>query len=136
MHDAPAFPHAPNDDVVHTLPAQHPPAHDVASHTHWPFRQRCPLPQAAEPPQAHAPALHPSEVLGSQATHAAPPVPHAVADGLVQAPPAEQQPLGQELGPHVAPSFVLPSLEVPSFETPSFETPSFETPSFETPSFE
>lgn len=98
-HDEPAVPHDPKAAVVQVWPEQQPVGHDVASHTHCPPRHRCPLPHAAWPPQVQAPAVQPSATLLSQTVHAAPPVPHATAEGVVQAVP-EQHPVEHEEGSH------------------------------------
>jgi hypothetical protein len=40
-HAAPLVPHEDSDgEALHWLPAQQPPGHEVALHTHWPFTQR------------------------------------------------------------------------------------------------
>jgi hypothetical protein len=98
-HAAPPIPHAPLEGVVHVLPLQQPFGHELALHTHAPPTHRWPAAHAALDPHAHAPFLHESAVLGSQATHAAPPVPHAPLEGVVHVLPL-QQPLGHEVALH------------------------------------
>jgi hypothetical protein len=79
---------------MHALPAQQP-AHVAGSHTQVPPVQRCPGPQGPPVPQPHRPASH-TLLLGPQATHALPAVPHwvSICDDGWQNPPA-QQPEGQ-----------------------------------------
>jgi hypothetical protein len=79
----PAVPHALTVGAVHTLPAQQPLGHEVASHTHAPPTHRCPAPHGAPAPHTHAPFLHVSAFCGSHAPHAPPAPPHADADGEV-----------------------------------------------------
>src|SRR5690348_317662 len=57
----------------HALPWQQPFAHDMASHTQWPFMQRVPAKQAAPLlPQEHAPSRQVSERATLQAVQAPP----------------------------------------------------------------
>ncbi len=93
-HERPAAPH----DVAwlpdrHVVPLQQP-AHDSASQTHAPLRQRCPLPQAGPTPHAQAPVGEQRSERASQAAHATPEAPHAPVDGVRHVVP-EQQPPGQ-----------------------------------------
>lgn len=46
-HVLPSVPQVVIDDVVHTLPAQHPVGHEVELQTQAPFTQSCPAPQGA-----------------------------------------------------------------------------------------
>jgi hypothetical protein len=85
--------------VVHAPPAQQPDGHEVAVQRHVPNTHCWPAAQAGPPPQVHAPFVHALAVAGLQATQAAPPVPHAFADGVTHAPPA-QQPFGHEVALH------------------------------------
>jgi hypothetical protein len=61
VQDAPFVPHVELLRAWHSLPSQHPEAHDVPSHSHLPLEQRWPW--------SHAP-------------HLAPPVPHSLSDSL------------------------------------------------------
>lgn len=80
---APAVPHDASVEVVtHDVPSQQP-AHVVASHTHWPPRQRVAPVQAASVPQRHSPLAHPSARCASQATQLAPLAPQAATVGAV-----------------------------------------------------
>ncbi|MEP6652412.1 MAG: hypothetical protein ABJA82_03585 [Myxococcales bacterium] len=93
----PAAPQLVSEAARQVVPEQHPPGHEVASHTQLPARQRCPVPQADPAPHAHMPAsVQRSVNRGSQATQAAPAAPHLVAEGATQTPKVSQQPLGQE----------------------------------------
>jgi hypothetical protein len=89
-HAAPAAPHA----LVavpgrHALPWQHPVGHDAGSQTHLPPEQACPVPHTAPPPQLQVPLAEQPSAVEPQLTHAAPPVPQAVADGVVHVPEAQ-----------------------------------------------
>jgi hypothetical protein len=86
---------------VHTAPAQHPVGQVIALHTQVPAMHCEPVPQEAFPWQVQVPVVgsQVSVFFASQGTHAAPPMPHAVADGVWQTPPA-QQPLGQDCALH------------------------------------
>lgn len=100
-HAAPPMPHACCVETVHCPPWQQPLGHEAASHaTHTPpLHFWFPL-HAAAPPQPHVPAAEQvSPTAGSQLAHAAPPVPHAVADGVVQT-LFTQQPLGHVAAVH------------------------------------
>jgi hypothetical protein len=92
-HVAPAAPQVPSARVLQVVPSQQPSGQDVESQTHWPARQRWPVVHTAPPPHVQAPAVHPSAAVPSHALHAAPAVPHVVADAWLQVSP-EQQPLG------------------------------------------
>jgi two-component system phosphate regulon sensor histidine kinase PhoR len=94
LQPPPAKPQLPMPIVRHTPEEQQPPGQDCASHTQLPPAQRWPVGQAGPPPQAQLPAAHPSATMGSQATHAAAPAPHAPSEGTVHVGP-EQQPPGQ-----------------------------------------
>jgi hypothetical protein len=72
------------------LPLQQPVGHEVASHTQAPPEHRCPAPQAGLDPHEHTPPVQESAVLGSHATHAAPPAPHAASEGTAHVLPAQQ----------------------------------------------
>ncbi len=61
----------------HVVPLQQPFGHEFSLQTQPPWTHACPAPQAAPPPQVHAPApLHPSPEV-PQLRHAPPAVPHA-----------------------------------------------------------
>ncbi len=138
MHAPPGGPQELTDSGVQTPFAQQPFGQDVASHWQAPLTQRVPAAQAGFAPQTQLPFEQVSEVCGSQATHAAPPVPHAPSEGIVQVPFA-QQPLPQllalqdEASP-APPSPVVPSMDDPSVVVPSPEAPSPALPSLEAPS--
>jgi hypothetical protein len=101
-HVEPDEPHDVSDRASHVSPLQHPLGHDVASHTHCPPAHRCPAAQAAWPPHEQCPAAQPS-APAPQAVHAAPPVPHVVAEAVLQVVP-EQQPSGQTHPLHAPPT--------------------------------
>jgi len=102
---APATPHEPFDSeayATHVVPLQHPPGHEVASHTHCPELL---LHSSPEPQASHAPPPAPHERLDSldSASHVDPlqqpahdPPPHA------HAPLVHMSPVPQ--GPQLAPS--------------------------------
>ena len=96
VHAWPEAPHCTSERATHAAPtAQQPEGQDVASHTQAPDRQRCPAPQAAPVPQAHAPAgEQPSALVTSQLMHSAPAAPQLETLGGLQVAPA-QQPSGQ-----------------------------------------
>jgi len=92
-HVTPPRPHVVSDGTRHAPLSQQPFGHDVASHTHVEFTQRCPLEhegpaphpevhtpatqlwpaaQTLELPHRHAPATHESARLESHAAHAEP----------------------------------------------------------------
>jgi hypothetical protein len=78
--------------TMHVAPLQQPFVHDAGSHTQAPPTQCWPAEHATPAPHLHAPPPQLSVRFGSHATHAEPPPPHAVIDGVVQVLP-EQQPL-------------------------------------------
>ena len=80
---------------MHVAPAQQPLGHDVASQTQAPATHRCPTSQAEFEPHWQTPPTHESAPK-PQVTHAPPPMPHAVNDGVRHVAPA-QQPEGHEL---------------------------------------
>ena len=94
MHAAPSTPQVVIEGVWHVLPAQQPPVHEIASHTHAPDTQRCPAPHIPLAPQVHAPAVQRSARVGSQLVHAPPAIPQLVALAGWHVDP-EQHPLGQ-----------------------------------------
>ncbi len=80
---------------THVAPAQQPFGQDRAPHAQTPAVQEVPAPQAELPPQRHSPEVEQlSAREESQVTQAAPPLPHAIVDPVVQVEP-EQQPLEQ-----------------------------------------
>jgi hypothetical protein len=94
---APPVPHALCDGRAHRLPVQQPLAQEVASQTHLPPEQRWPLTHAGPVPHAQAAVAEQlSALVGLQATHAPPPVPHAPSERGVQLLPLQQL-LGQEV---------------------------------------
>ena len=100
-HDPPPTPQVASEIGVHTPPAQQPVGQVIALHTQVPAMHCEPMPQEALPWQVQAPVVgsQVSVFFGSQGTHALPPMPHAVADGVWQTPPA-QQPFGQDCALH------------------------------------
>jgi hypothetical protein len=95
---------------LHVAPLQHPAAHEVASQTQAPPEHRWPAPQGLPDPHVQTPAVHPSALVGSHATHAAPPPPHAVTDGVVQVVPAQQPEVHAcEHGSHLPLTHVSPA---------------------------
>ncbi len=85
------------DRAVQVAPLQQPVVHEVASQTHAPATQRCPVEHSALVPQAQVPlAEQPSEVAGAQAVHSEPAEPHVDSVRAVQTFPA-QHPVGQEV---------------------------------------
>ncbi len=94
LHVAPGGAHVPAASAWHVAPSQQPLGHDVASHTHSPPTQRCPVPQTGPVPQAHDPPTHASARSASQAMQALPLLPQAVALGALHVVPL-QHPLAQ-----------------------------------------
>jgi hypothetical protein len=96
---APPVPHSEADSLeygTHVLPLQQPFGHDTASHTH------CPVVGLHSWPAVHA-------------AHAAPPVPHDMADSCAKGwhlPAAVQQPFGHDVASHT-------QLPVPSHSRPA-----------------
>ena len=94
-HAAPGAPQLDSERVLQVAAEQHPDGQDAASQTHSPPPHRWPTVHCAAAPHWHAPlALQPSARAASQATHEAPPTPHADSDRGLQ-PFPEQQPFGQ-----------------------------------------
>jgi hypothetical protein len=78
VHPLPLAPQEVTPAVSQVVPLQQPVAHDVASHTHAPPTQCCPLAHAAPVPHAQVPPdEQESARTGSHATQATPPAPHA-----------------------------------------------------------
>jgi hypothetical protein len=86
---APPVPHAVTE-LLHTLPAQHPVAHEAALHTHAPPTHCWPAAHGAPLPHLHVPPLHVSASMGSHFTHALPAAPHASLLGAVHVEPSQQ----------------------------------------------
>jgi hypothetical protein len=77
-HEPPPLPQALIEFGVHALLLQQPFGQLAALHWHWPFTHCWPAAHGAFVPHLHAPvALQVSAAIGSHATHAAPPTPHA-----------------------------------------------------------
>jgi len=77
----PLAPQLPSEGVLHALPLQQPLAHEVASQTHAPLKQRWPLAHGGPLPQAHAPLVEQvSAFVRSQALQAAAPIPHVLSE--------------------------------------------------------
>ena len=102
MQAPPPEPHASGVGIATQLvPEQQPPAQVVESHTQAPIEQRCPAEHGGPLPHAQSPAgLQRSDVIGSHATQALPPVPHVVMPDIVQTSEAVQQPDGQDVPSH------------------------------------
>ncbi|MCA2977810.1 MAG: hypothetical protein INH37_05965 [Myxococcaceae bacterium] len=83
----------------HTLPEQHPEGHEVASHTHAPPAQRCPVPQGGPPPQRHVPPAHVSATTVLHVEQPPPAVPQALRLLALQVEPL-QHPVGHEVPSH------------------------------------
>jgi hypothetical protein len=132
VHDAPPVPQVLVEAASQWTPEQQPFGHDVASHTHAPFEQCCPVPHAAPPPHAHVPPLPQPSPLEPQLVHAPPSVPHAPAPGVTHVVP-EQHPVGHELALHtqapptqacpVPQAALPPQVHVPLDEQPSALAP-------------
>jgi hypothetical protein len=101
-HALPALPQAPAlFPGWQLLPAQQPDPHEMASHTHAPFRHCCPEAHDAPVPQVHSPAVeHPSDVSGAQVPQVPPGGAHVFSESGVQMVPL-QQPLGQDVASHL-----------------------------------
>jgi hypothetical protein len=113
-----------------TLPAQHPVAHEVASQTHLPPRQRWPVPQAGPAPQAQVPAaVQASATVESHDWQTLPLAPHRPKVGVARQVDPSQQPLEQEFGPQPQLPFTqrppaeqggpVPHVHIPVAEQPS-----------------
>ncbi len=102
-HDAPAAPHALFESPERHVPPMNPvqqPEHERKSQTHRPLSHLSPPEQAVPVPHRQAPlAEQLFAKLGSQATHAAPPVAQVDDDGGLHVAP-EQQPLAHVLELH------------------------------------
>jgi hypothetical protein len=100
-HELPAVPHAVTESGVHTPLLQHPFEHDVESHSHAPFTQRCPCAHIATPvAHSHAPfALHADARAGSHVMHDVPPTPHDVKPDVLHTSPS-QHPFGHDAALH------------------------------------
>jgi len=138
---APLLPQLPVARDVHTLPAQQPLAHDVASHTHAPEAQRWPDAHGDPVPHAHAPLAQRSE-RASHAMQAVPPDPHVLTDDaehvlplqhplaqlvalqLVHAPPTHESPalhVAQAAPPAPHAARLLPGVQVSPLQQPAHE---------------
>ena len=99
-HMPPFTPQADIECARQVLPAQHPEAHEVPSHTHAPPTQRCPGAQAAPLPHRHVPLVEQlSAKVAPHATHAEPAFPQVVVERAMQVLP-EQQPEGHDVPSH------------------------------------
>jgi hypothetical protein len=89
----PNTPHADCVGVVHVPFEQQPRGQDAALHTQVPPTHAWPAAHGAPLPHRHCPVAEQlSDVRGSQAVHAPPPMPHAASDLVLHVGP-EQQPL-------------------------------------------
>jgi hypothetical protein len=95
----PAGAHAAADVGVHAPFAQHPLAHEVASHAQALGLQCWPGAHPALVPHSHAPPMQAVASIGSHATHAAPPIPHVASEDALHALPA-QHPFGHDAALH------------------------------------
>jgi hypothetical protein len=94
VHTAPLVPHPVALGVMQTLPEQQPLGQLALLHTQAPPWQRWPAEHAGLVPHVQAPLVQLSARVTLQATQAAPFVPQAVIEGLVQI-PLRQHPRGQ-----------------------------------------
>jgi hypothetical protein len=79
--------------VLHVVPLQQPPRHEIASQMHAPPTQRCPAEQDGPAPHEQAPAdEQPSATARSHVTHAAPAAPQRESETDVQVAPSQQPP--------------------------------------------
>jgi hypothetical protein len=89
---APPLAQVETESVRQVLPLQQPEGQETESHTQAPPTQCCPA-QGGLVPQAQLPsAAQLSAAIGSQVLQAAPPVPQALAVGVVQVGPEQQPP--------------------------------------------
>jgi hypothetical protein len=95
VHEPPSNPHAVVEGMLHVVPVQQPPGHDVGSQMHVPPLHRWPVAHAPPAPQEQAPPSHPSPVP-PQLMQLLPAPPHVFAVSDVHVWP-EQQPPGQEV---------------------------------------
>jgi hypothetical protein len=97
---APPAPHVVSDEVTHA-PLWQQPVHVDPLHVHVPPAHCSPVAHCPFVPHVHLPvaASQPSDTLGSQAWHVAPPSPHAVLLGVTHCNPW-QHPLGHEAAVH------------------------------------
>jgi hypothetical protein len=99
-HSAPGAPQAFCESGVHTLPAQHPLGHDVASQTQDPCEQCRPAPHAAPVPHRQTPSEEQlSAACAPHTTQVDPAEPHVASERSVHVDPV-QHPLGQEVPSH------------------------------------
>ena len=110
VHAPPVTPHDESVRAVHTLSAQQPVWHVVASHTHRPALQRWKAPHAGVEPHAHEPLeSQPLALVRSQAEQSEPKAPQALRlTGFWHAAPL-QQPDGQVAELHAPPTHKPPS---------------------------
>lgn len=99
-HVPPAVPQVACEGALQVAPLQHPPAHDCAVHTHWPFVQACPGAHPAPTPHVHAPLVHELARVGSHAAQVLPLVPHVPGAGVLHAVPL-QHPLAHDVASQV-----------------------------------
>jgi hypothetical protein len=77
-HVDPTSPQLESACETHVASLQHPSGHDVGSHWHVPFKQRCPSAHAAWPPHVQVPdSEQASDVIALQVTHVVPLAPQA-----------------------------------------------------------
>jgi hypothetical protein len=91
----PSVPQLANTDVVHVVPLQHPPGHEVELQMHLPCEQTCSGPQGPDDPQLHAPAAEQLSALAATHAEQATPATPQLANAEVSQVAPEQQPLGQ-----------------------------------------
>lgn len=95
LQAAPLDPHVVRDEVEQVRPEQQPVGQDVASQTHVPPLQRCPVAQAGPAPHLQLPpAAQVSALVALQTRQTEPPEPHDVVDAPMHVGPL-QQPAGQ-----------------------------------------
>lgn len=98
-HAAPPLPHLEGRSPGRQLFRLQQPAHERPSHTQVPPSQRCPVAHAAPTPHAQLPLESQPSPIGSQETHASPPIPHEASVGVRHTSPS-QQPPGHDVASH------------------------------------
>jgi len=134
----PAMPHVLDDGAWHPLAEQQPFGHERPSQTQLPPAQRLPVPQAGWVPQLQVPAAEQlSARAGSHDTQAAPFVPQATSEGMLQFEP-EQHPKGHEVAVQLlqTPLMHAPVLPQSWHAAPPLPQAVDSTPVRHTPSFE
>jgi hypothetical protein len=101
VHDEPLAPHVAVDAVWQLPFASQQPLQVAGPQLHAaPTQATDPPVHNGCVPQRQTPLVQRSEFATSHGAHAVPPVPHSVKDGVLQAPVASQQPVGQLVASH------------------------------------